>query len=126
MSETADDQPQLKEPVQRPLKPILPPITGSTPAGGMAKVKSKKVKKKKARVATLAFFVCKQLRCDFGKSQWSAIQHPLVLQGILQRSRVDERNYSFVYPEHRGVIPMSPRIESYRDCPLPDLITIRV
>jgi cell division protease FtsH len=27
-----DDQPQLKEPVQRPLKPILPPITGSTPA----------------------------------------------------------------------------------------------
>jgi len=26
------DQPQLKEPVQRPLKPILPPITGSTPA----------------------------------------------------------------------------------------------
>jgi cell division protease FtsH len=29
---STDDQPQLKEPVQRPLKPILPPITGSTPA----------------------------------------------------------------------------------------------
>jgi len=29
---SAEEQPQLQEPVQRPLKPILPPITGSTPA----------------------------------------------------------------------------------------------
>ena len=29
---STEEQPQLKEPVQRPLKPILPPITGSTPA----------------------------------------------------------------------------------------------
>src|SRR5260370_28377025 len=27
-----DDQPQLKEPIQRPLKPILPPLTSSTPS----------------------------------------------------------------------------------------------
>ncbi|HVQ39150.1 MAG TPA: hypothetical protein VMS31_16545, partial [Pyrinomonadaceae bacterium] len=27
-----DGQPQLKEPTQRPLKPILPPITGGNPA----------------------------------------------------------------------------------------------
>jgi cell division protease FtsH len=31
-STVREDEPQLKEPVQRPLKPILPPITGSTPA----------------------------------------------------------------------------------------------
>ena len=31
-STVSEDEPQLKEPVQRPLKPILPPITGSTPA----------------------------------------------------------------------------------------------
>ncbi len=42
MSETADDQPQLKEPVQRPLEPILPPITGSTPAGAWRKSKVKR------------------------------------------------------------------------------------
>jgi cell division protease FtsH len=29
---STEEQPQLKEPAQRPLKPILPPITGSTPA----------------------------------------------------------------------------------------------
>src|SRR5712692_3123973 len=29
---SAEEQPQLKEPAQRPLKPILPPITGGTPA----------------------------------------------------------------------------------------------
>jgi cell division protease FtsH len=31
-STVSEDEPQLQEPVQRPLKPILPPITGSTPA----------------------------------------------------------------------------------------------
>jgi cell division protease FtsH len=29
---STEEEPQLQEPVQRPLKPILPPITGSTPA----------------------------------------------------------------------------------------------
>jgi len=31
-STASEEDPQLQEPVQRPLKPILPPITGSTPA----------------------------------------------------------------------------------------------
>jgi cell division protease FtsH len=31
-STVSEDEPQLQEPLQRPLKPILPPITGSTPA----------------------------------------------------------------------------------------------
>ncbi len=31
-SVSAEEKPQLQEPVQRPLKPILPPITGGTPA----------------------------------------------------------------------------------------------
>src|SRR5436190_409710 len=30
--DVADEKPQLKEPTSRPLKPILPPITGGTPA----------------------------------------------------------------------------------------------
>ena len=31
-STVSEDEPQLTEPIQRPLKPILPPITGGTPA----------------------------------------------------------------------------------------------